>query len=386
MKFILVTDCPIVLGPDNKWYSQFDYAIEYLLNAIPEISEFVMWGRCCRQEKVKGYYEFPEQVNSCKIRIAGPLLKKRSRAAWPKLVLTQFFRLKQEVVSSDIVMLRMPSFFPIMAYHCVRKNQKLILHVVGNASETLPIMVPHFAWLAPLIGRYCKIIGKKADLSCFVSKALRDIYGQDSNNTIISNDCRYSRKSIVNNRDYRPHQPPRVVYLGRLSAEKGLVILFRAIAILKEKMDIRLNIIGIGPIKEELGNLAKQLNISDIIKWYGYVDCGQPLFDALSESDTFVLPSFSEGLPSVIPEAMTQGLLIVATHVGGIPEVLRAGQAGLLVPPHDINSLAEALEISLTDMELRKKLVQKSLECAEFNCIENQTGRVIDKIGELIRN
>lgn len=353
---------------------------------MPEISEFVMWGRCHRQEKINGYFTFPEQVNGCKIRIAGPLLKKQSRVIWPKLILTQFFRLKREVVSSDIVMLRMPAFFPIVAYQCVRKDQKLVLHVVGNASETLPIMVPYFAWLAPFLGRYCKVIGKRANLSCFVSKALCDIYGRDSNNAIISNDCRYSRKIIVSNRDYRPHQPPRVVYMGRLSVEKGLKILFHAVAMLKEKMDIRLNIIGIGPIKEELENLAKQLNISDIIKWYGYVDCGQPLFKALSESDTFVLPSFSEGLPSVIPEAMTQGLPVVATHVGGIPEVLHAGQAGLLVPPGDIDSLAKALEMSLSNMELRKKLVKKSLECAEFNCIENQTGRVIDEIGKLIRN
>jgi hypothetical protein len=59
MKFVLVTDCPLILGSDNKWYSQFDYATEYLLNMMPEISEFVMWGRCHRQEKIKRCFTFP---------------------------------------------------------------------------------------------------------------------------------------------------------------------------------------------------------------------------------------------------------------------------------------------------------------------------------------
>jgi len=121
------------------------------------------------------------------------------------------------------------------------------------------------------------------------------------------------------------------------------------------------------------------------ITWLGRVASGQPLFDALSQGDTFVLSSFSEGMPSVIPEAMSQGLPVVATDVGGVREILLDGQCGLIVPPGDPESLAQALERSVTDMELRKHLINKSLEQAEANCLENQAGKLVDGIAALIR-
>lgn len=383
MKFILVTDCPIYLGADGKWYSPFNYATKRLIENIPEITEFVMWGRCYKNNRTKGYFVFPEKINNVKIRVSGPLQKKYSRLAWPKLMLTEFFKLRKEMKTCDIVMMRMPSFFPILAFHFRARKCKLIMHLVGNAEETIPLMVPKFKWVLPLITIYTKIMCKKADLCCFVSKFLCNKYSKYSKNSTVSNDCRYSKKDIVKSREIFPHNPPRVMYLGRLSSEKGLPVLFKAIAKINKTMPTELHIIGTGPLKQELQELSEKLNISDI-QWYGYVDSGRPLFDALSNGDIFVLPSLSEGLPSVIAEAMSQGLPIVSTSVGGIPEILENGQAGLLVEPSDVDSLALAIEQALTDFQLREKLISKSIEMAHINCVENQMCRVYKQIRTLI--
>ena len=87
----------------------------------------------------------------------------------------------------------------------------------------------------------------------------------------------------------------------------------------------------------------------------------------------------------MIPEAQSQGLPIVASSVGGIPDILQNGQAGILLPPGDTQALADAIHRTLTDTELRKHLIDKSLELARENCMENQAGRMIAGIGSLIR-
>lgn len=385
MKFTYVVDDSFYLGPDGRWYSTADYAIEYTLKLLPEITEFVLWGRLLRTEETEGNFPLPSQVGNCKVRLAGPMLKIKRRSQWPLLIIKNFFLLKKEIANSNIVLLRMPAFFAILAYHFLKKNQSVVMYLIGNAEETIPLMVPKLKWVAPIIGKYCRKITKRADFSAYMSQALINLYAKDCPNVIICNNCRYSRDIIVKEGAVEVGTPPRIVFLGRISIEKGLDVLFNAIVLIKKNIDIHLDIIGSGPMRTELEQLAEKLGISSNITWLGRVASGQPLFDALSQGDTFVLSSFSEGMPSVIPEAMSQGLPVVATDVGGVREILLDGQCGLIVPPGDPESLAQALERSVTDMELRKHLINKSLELAEANCLENQAGKLVNGIAQLIR-
>jgi len=386
MKFIFVAEGPFYLGPDDRWYATTDYGIKYYISLLPEVTEFVMWGRLQRTEETVGNFPFPSQVGKCKVRFAGPWIKRKLRIQWPMLLVKSFLALKKEIASSDIVFMRMPTFFASLGYHFIRVDQKVILYLIGDIKEALPLMAPRVKWLAPIFTKYCRKIAKRADFASFMSQVLIDRYGKDCSNAIISNNCRYPRDVIVKERSAETNVPPRIVSLGRLSIEKGHHILFEAISILKEKMDIRLDIIGVGKIRQQLEQLADKLGISSNITWYGRVASGQPLFGALRRCDTFVLSSFIEGMPSTIPEAMSQGLPIVATDVGGVRDILLNGQAGLIVPPGDSKALAEALERSITDIDLRKHLIKQSLEQAEANCLENQAGKLVDGITALIRN
>lgn len=129
-----------------------------------------------------------------------------------------------------------------------------------------------------------------------------------------------------------------MVTLGRIDPVKGLDYLIRALPQLHQ---VYLMVIGEGPQKSRLQQLAIQHQVDDRIVWAGY----QPdAFQLLSACDLFVQPSLFEGLPNSVLEAMAMQLPVVATHVGGIPEIIQSEKTGWLVPPKDTPALVTAIE------------------------------------------
>ncbi|OGP64238.1 MAG: hypothetical protein A3K22_04705 [Deltaproteobacteria bacterium RBG_16_42_7] len=142
--------------------------------------------------------------------------------------------------------------------------------------------------------------------------------------------------------------------IGRLSPEKGFHYLIEAISLLNNTRDIKLLIIGEGPLRAELEILINSLSLSEKVFIAGYrVNANK----YLSLFDAFVLPSLSEGLPLTILEAMSAKTPIVATTVGGIPEVLQNGQGGLMVEPKNPKSLADAILKIRNNRALTEQLV-----------------------------
>ncbi|HJQ10496.1 MAG TPA: glycosyltransferase family 4 protein [Gemmatimonadaceae bacterium] len=127
-------------------------------------------------------------------------------------------------------------------------------------------------------------------------------------------------------------------WVGRLSPEKGADVMLHAIA--KCDRVWRASIIGDGPERDRLRELAASLGISDRVTWHGSVSKAGSLLAAF---DAFVLSSRTEGTPIALLEAMHAGVPIVATRVGGVPDVIGTAQ-GLLVPSEDPGSIAGALE------------------------------------------
>ncbi|MDF9392753.1 MULTISPECIES: glycosyltransferase family 4 protein [Methylococcus] len=148
---------------------------------------------------------------------------------------------------------------------------------------------------------------------------------------------------------------PEVLFLGRLREKKGVFDLVRAIpVVLKRVPDTVFTLAGDGEM-EAVRRLAVDLGVSDAIKLPGWIKDAEK--DAeLSAARVLALPSYFEGLPVCILEAMAGGVPVVATSVGGIPELLADGECGLLVPPGDVEALAEALVLVLQDAALRRRL------------------------------
>jgi glycosyltransferase involved in cell wall biosynthesis len=128
-----------------------------------------------------------------------------------------------------------------------------------------------------------------------------------------------------------------VGWIGRLSREKGADVMLNAFSLCDRSL--RLSIIGDGPEREHLRELAARLGIAERVTWHGAIANAGTL---LSAFDAFVLSSRTEGTPIVLFEAMYAGVPIVATTVGGVSDVVSSDQA-LLIPPEDPNRLAGAL-------------------------------------------
>lgn len=134
---------------------------------------------------------------------------------------------------------------------------------------------------------------------------------------------------------------PLVLYAGRLSHEKGVEVLVRACALLRSSRVPMTVLLGDGPLRMRLERLRSDLRLDtalrllparpDILAWY-------------QAADMFVLPSFHEGMPNAVLEAMACALPVVATAVSGTTELVRHGQTGLLVPPGDPAALAAAID------------------------------------------
>jgi glycosyltransferase involved in cell wall biosynthesis len=139
----------------------------------------------------------------------------------------------------------------------------------------------------------------------------------------------------------------------RLDKMKGLDHLIRAMALLPAW--ISLHIVGDGEFREELEQLSREQSTAERIIFFGYKQ-DRDIIHLIDTFDVYVFPSLWEGLPYSLLEAMRAGLPIISTNVGGIPEALDNGRAGLLVAPASPEALANAINFMLNDWELARRL------------------------------
>lgn len=135
-------------------------------------------------------------------------------------------------------------------------------------------------------------------------------------------------------------------FVGRLEQVKGCDQLIQAVSkIHSTNLEFCLVVVGEGPERESLDFLVRKLGLRNNVHFCGFRNDPINVFQSL---DLFVLPSLSEGIPLALLEAMSLGVPVVATHVGGVPEVIKNRLNGILVPPKDPEALAEAIVESLS--------------------------------------
>jgi glycosyltransferase involved in cell wall biosynthesis len=152
-----------------------------------------------------------------------------------------------------------------------------------------------------------------------------------------------------------PHEIMVCGAVSRLHPVKGIDDLIIAFAQVSEKHDSRLVIVGEGQERQHLEALARKIGCSNRVLWTGYREDVPKLLPAF---DLFVQPSHHEGLPNTVLEAMAAGLPVVATAVGGTPELVLNHKTGLLVTAGDPAALGEAMSILLEKTHMRESLGQ----------------------------
>ena len=147
-----------------------------------------------------------------------------------------------------------------------------------------------------------------------------------------------------------------LLFVGRLEPAKGAPILIEAFAaVLPRHPQARLTIVGDGSARAALEAQALALGIAPSVRFLGY----QPqksVAQLLGDADVFVLPSFAEGLPVVLMEALASRVPVIATQIAGVPELVQDGISGFIVPPGDLAGLTERMDRLLADPDLRARM------------------------------
>ncbi|UTY55783.1 glycosyltransferase family 4 protein [Massilia sp. erpn] len=201
--------------------------------------------------------------------------------------------------------------------------------------------------------------------------AIRFIYDRVSRVVVLSHGWKQWVQSISRNHHieviYNPvlmpavlpaweqRRPAAVLALGRLCRGKGSYDLLQAAAALAPQQPaLELRLGGDGEL-DAVAARAAELQLDDQLQLLGWVS-GQDKVAQLAQARVFVLPSYNEGLPMSILEAMAYGLPVVSTPVGGIPDAIAEGVEGFLVPPGDVAALAERLSRLLQDDALAQAM------------------------------
>ena len=146
--------------------------------------------------------------------------------------------------------------------------------------------------------------------------------------------------------------------VGRLTPVKGIPYLLEAARILlRQGANVKVLIVGDGSIREDLKRQTHDLGISENIVFLGHREDIDALLQAL---DIFALPSLSEGIPMALLEAMAASRAVVASRVGGIPEIVEDGFEGFLVEPMDVNSLAERCRRLIESPDVARKMGEQA--------------------------
>ena len=223
----------------------------------------------------------------------------------------------------------------ILADMVTRAGRPLVLHAHGGYFDQFHRRLP------PVLRRTVDGILQRANVVIALSSRWRDFY---------VNECEVSPSHVAvlpNPVRWTPDVPNRTgrstvqfLFLGRMCEKKGTYDLVRAFAALPTavRARARLTLAGDGDL-EAIRKLAAPLEQVRVLPWIDSAERER----LLAQSDVFVLPSYNEGVPMALLEAMAAGLPSIVTPVGGIPEVLRHGVEGLMVEPARVNDLSAAM-------------------------------------------
>lgn len=147
-----------------------------------------------------------------------------------------------------------------------------------------------------------------------------------------------------------------VLFVGRLDAVKGVPLLLMAFAEVRIRHpDARLTVVGDGPAKAALEAQAAALGVYDAITFTGFRAQAE-VAAMMAKANILVLPSFAEGVPVVLMEAMASHVPVIASQVGGVPELVQDGVSGFVTPAGDLETLISRLDMLLTDPDLCRRM------------------------------
>jgi glycosyltransferase involved in cell wall biosynthesis len=229
-----------------------------------------------------------------------------------------------------------------------------MIHTPGLTGKFIPLLVRAFYPKADKIICVSNGVAQELINKYHLPKSkIQVIY-----NPVVAQDMFKKAEEPLDHPWFQPGQPPIILGVGRLTAQKDFETLIKAFALVRNKTETRLMILGEGPERTKLEQFVKQLGLENDVSMPGFVD--NP-YKYMKRSSVFVLSSRWEGLPTVLVEALALGLPVVSTDCpSGPAEILENGKWGRLVPVGAPKALADAILAAMNDE--RGKGVERAKE------------------------
>lgn len=170
---------------------------------------------------------------------------------------------------------------------------------------------------------------------------------------------------------------PRLLFIGWLEADKGIFELLTATHVLSRKYDFELVITGRGHAEADARAFVRANGLQHMVNFTGWIE-GEDKVSQFAGADILVLPSWAEGFPNAIIEAMAAKVAVIVTAVGNVPSLITDGAQALLIPPRNVKALELAIERLLADQQFRIGLAERgyTFACDNFS-VEHGVAKLI---------
>ncbi|MGC8785689.1 MAG: glycosyltransferase family 4 protein [Armatimonadota bacterium] len=288
----------------------------------------------------------------------------------------------------DVVWLRYPgAYAPVLWRQCRRRRVPCFFELVGDPVTLLKNSLSRsriLRWLQVQVAQWHEREMRRivqTTPSMAISRSLAEKFGTPTTchipvSTLTQDDFFLREDTCLT-------QPIRILFVGALRHEKSVDTLIEATARLqKQGYSVVLDIVGDGDQRPHLEQAASRLLQRGTWCFHGFQTDPVVLHRFYCDADIFVLCSVSEGLGRVVLEAMARGTPVIATAVGGIPDLVRHEQTGLLVSPREPKSLSQAMERLISDGSLRRRLIAGGYALAQQTTAQGFLERMVAFIHE----
>ena len=261
-------------------------------------------------------------------------LSQKNSKIWSYL--SAYLKAVKIIKASDFVYLYYPNTFKYIAFLCLllRKPYGLYIRGMNGVNDKLS----HYIY---------KHASTVFTVSDYFTNMVNQVTGKDIAHTIRPM-IPYTDVDVVVGRKYVQREEFNILYLGRISAYKGLAVLMQASKQLHDKgYKFKLKVVGNGEFSPQLAQMVTDLDLQDFVSLEGPVYDNDKKADYYKKADLYVLPTYHEGFPRTLYEAMIFGTPIVTTFVGGIPALMQDGENCKRIEPRSVDSIVEGLTYAM---------------------------------------
>ncbi len=310
------------------------------------------------------------------------------RSAWKRSLLpnSDLKKVRNKLANLDVLLVRSPT---PLAPHLSKFNNiaKVVFFIVGDYEKGADLMKisGYRDWIIKYFLKWHNLRFKNSIKNQPIivnSPDLEEKYKSKSSVVHLVKTTTLSKQDFFDRSDTCNDKTIKLLYTGRYDWAKGFKELIEALARLSKHGDYELHFAGweddiTSPVEKGVKELAKKLKVDQWVFFHGKKRVGKELNQMYRMADIYVIPSYHEGFPRTIWEALANSLPVIATKVGAIPIYLEEKRDAILIDPKSSEAIVEGIRLIKSSPDLRKNLIVNGMEKAKENSLEIQTDKLI---------